>query len=215
MVDIVAMVLIMTCGHNTVEDHCRLITVYCMGSTFLTAAWPSLFENLGLEPKRVEHLFHPLVSPLADTPTAGHQSENKFPRQTGPSGCLPGWLEEQGQHEDHDQQDHQDWQKGSPTPDSHQTPLQGEESLGQRLQSLAAPRELLLLYMGPDSSCCSTDSDQTGGLSLSSRATLPSEMSDNVIPLFQAEITSRDSHDLPRMTARRAEINGLGRTFSA
>lgn len=214
MVDIVAMVLILTCGHNTVEDHCRLLPVYCMASTFLTAAWPSLFENLGLEPKRVEDQFDPLVSPHAYTPMAGRQNETEFPHRPGARGSLPGWLEEQAQREDHNEQDHQDRQEGSSTHHSHQAHGQNEESLEKRLRSPTTPRELLLLHMGPYSSC-SNDSEQTDSLSLSSRATMPSEMSENVMPLFQAEMTTRASQKAPRITTRRAEINALGGTFSA
>lgn len=73
----------------------------------------------------------------------------------------------------------------------------------------------LLVHMRGPSSDYSDGSAQTESMSLSSRASLPSEMSENVMQYFQLEIDGRDPKTVPRTTSRRVDMNALVWTYDS
>lgn len=204
------MVLIMTFGRTNHDEHCRFIPVYFMASSFLTASWPSLSRSLGLPLCTLESLetmeehFDLPVRPQTCAPMAAEVPRGRDTAEPlrRPMDLFPESLKAQDRRMD-----------AFPPPPS-QSPLKNELiSRRKVLRSVpAANVSDLLLHMGP-SSHYSRGSARTGSISLDSRASLPSEMSDDVRLLFQPVIDERGPPAVPpRTTSRRADIEALGRT---
>lgn len=203
------MALTLAFGNHTAEDHCRFIPVYFMVFSLLTASWPSLLENVGISPVPLEFTIHRRVvtppTPLAGVIQVNEESSPAPLRQAQQNALLSDWLEDHDWPENCGRLQDHDLQVNAP---------QNEEALAleapeQRSQQSSSTRpDLLWLHMGPSSSC-SNLSAQSGSLSLSSRAAVPSEISDNALHWFQSEIAPGF---IPRTTSRRVEINALGRT---
>lgn len=106
-------------------------------------------------------------------------------------------------------------QERQPRPPPPQPRFHDEENdleEGNQMPSPVRPDEPLLIHMGGPSSDYSHGSSRTNSISLSSRASLPSEMSDNVTQYFQPEMDGRDPTTIPRITSRRADIDALAWT---
>lgn len=210
---IFAMVLIMIFGRANHNEHCRFIPVYSMALSFMNAAWPSLFRSFGRPPRTLKNpetsedhstnlpAIPQTCAPMAEVARAQGMAE--LPRRGQPMDPSPELLKAQRRQMD-----------ALPPPPSQSPHLDESIFRAEGSHSYPAARVSdLLLHMGP-SSISSLSSGHTGSISLGSRASLPSEMSDNVRLLFQPEIDGRGPRAFPpRTTSRRAEIEALGQTY--
>ncbi|KUI66537.1 hypothetical protein VM1G_01831 [Cytospora mali] len=194
----VSMILIMAFGHDTVADHVHFIPVYAMGSTFLTAACPSLEDSLtriqthGREYLPIQDASEPLGrlhAPLMAGVQVGPQDRATPPSPPSP---ISTWGMGQGR------------QWSSPPPVSPPTSLPG--GVARPGEGPVAAWVNGLQHMGPGSDCSNGHTHTGTSISLSSRQTVPSELSTNVVGFFDQRIPAR----IPRKTQRRRDIDGLG-----
>lgn len=203
MVCVIGMLLILLLGRDTLADYCLFIPVYTTGASFLTIAWPSLLESVGYQPGTIQDLLDPYNLPCPLVPL------DSISIDTIPSNQAVSGFSSQTE-----------WRHGpirltgSPTPF---TQLQSVPALSERiageepsgvLVSEVVPQDIR--FMRPSSSASSHRADTMSSISLSSRASWPSEMSSIVLPFFSPPDPTR----LPRQTSRRRDIEALGRRQS-
>lgn len=194
---VVGMLLVLLWGTDTLTEYCRLIPVYTTAASFLTVAWPSLLASIGYQPRSIQDLLHPTASPYLFTPLDGISVETDPSNHAIPgSSTHTGWLHSPMRQTD------------SPAP----LPLPRSPS-GETTQEAEPGRLLSELFSRDISSRTPPFSgpphhaDTITSISLSSRASWPSEMSSIVRPFFGPI----DTNHVPRETSRRHHINALGR----
>lgn len=186
------MVLVMAFGHTgPLPDHAKFIPVYAMGSTFLTAAWPSLFQSIGWPLRNLNEMPHQsaeqqgyLPVPMAEVVVDDAANlEDVSPDVTSTSSEIPPWLLQERER-----------QSVSPVPvstapsslDGHQPPVTAQLP-GQQppLHRDTPPQDLI--HMGPPSAHSGGASSVSGtsiSLSSGSGGHCPSEMSSTVAATF-------------------------------
>lgn len=189
------MILVMAFGHTTIDNHVNFIPVYAMGSSFLTAAWPSLEESLtGLRHNGYQYLpMHDTSEPLVGryVPMTGIQLSPQGQTLPGPSS--PNWLGDQSR------------QRNSPSPVTPPPSL-----LGGRPAPARQPVIDWLMHMGPASIRSHVRSHTDTSISLSSRPAVPSEISSNALEI----LSQGDTIHGPRTTQRRLDIDAHGQGFT-
>lgn len=190
---IFGMVLVVAFGRNTLADHAHFIPVYVMGSSFLISAWPSLEDSWTR--LREDHRHYLLVpdtpepQAMVQIPMAGVQYD---PQGQPPSrASLSDWLIDQGR------------QRSSPVPVSPPPSLEEPASLPGQWPVAPWPHELQ--YMGPGSDRSQVRTHTGTSISLSSRQTVPSEISANAFELLCPGGPARNL----RITQRRLDMEGL------
>lgn len=183
----------MAFGHNTHSEHAHFIPVYAMGSTFVTAAWPSLEESWG----RVRSDGYESLPTMEET--SEHPARTYIPMQ-GYRGLSEdqaalmapiSWLRDQSR------------QTSSPPPLSPPPSLVGGDP-----RSTAA--WVHTQHMGPASDRFQARAHTDTSISLSSRPAVPSEVSTNVLQFLGPVDPAR----VPRRTQRRHDINRLGQPIA-
>lgn len=204
----IAMVLVMAFGHTPLPDHVKFIPVYAMGSTFLTAAWPALFESIGLPLMTMDDRADlslgrqsyvlvptvPMSEVVVDFEDAGTDEDDALDA-TSTRSPAPDWLHER------------DRRSSSPVPVSTPPTSEGQDTqpaMEPALQPATEHQELC--HMGPPSNYSGVSSHTGTSLSLGSQGRCPSEMSSNVVQFFSSQIASRHV----RSTQRIRDIQSLG-----
>lgn len=191
VVCVVGTILIMAFGHNTLAEHARFIPVYAMGSSFVTAAWPSLEESwTRVRSDGYQHL------PIYIQET----SQNLEGRNT----FLEGYrIESEARAVLSDQSR----QRSSPPPFSPPPSLLEDDFPPE--QRLAAWVHNIQ-HMGPESNRSHGRSNTDTSISLSSTPADLSEISTDVLELLGPNDPTR----APRKTQRRQDIDSLGQMIA-
>lgn len=191
------MLFILLWGTDTVAHYSRLIPVYTTAASFLTAAWPSLLESMGVQPRSIQQLLRPQTTPPFYTPLDGISIDTEPLGQADSEDSNRIGLLHFSMR-----------QTESPPPMTQ--PQVSSMSVTQEEQSRLLSG-ILSYDVGsrhPPSSETLHRADTITSISLSSRASWPSEMSSIVRPFFSPIDSARFP---PRETSRRCEINALGR----
>lgn len=219
---LIATVVVMAFGHTgPLPDHAKFIPVYTMGSTFLTAAWPSLFQSVGWPLRTMDEMSHPSTERHGYLPVPmdevvvddnGNQ-EDVSPDVTSTSSEIPAWLLQERERQS------VSLAAVSTAPSS----LDGQEptAIAQPPRNELPPQDLI--HMGP-SSVYSRGAFSVGGtsinLSAGSGSRCPSEMSSIVAASFFPEsrplrrISTRVRTEGRRLVARRPEFPLIRRDSS-
>lgn len=200
VVCVIGTIVIVAFGHSTLAEHAHFIPVYAMGSSFVTAAWPSLEESW----IRVRSDgYQPLPRYIQETseyPAARNILLDRYrvesEGQAALRASMTSWLRDQSRH------------RGSP-PSSSPPPSLVEYESRPEQQSMAAWVHDIQ-YMGPGSHRSQGRSNSGTSISLSSRPAVPSEISTNVQELLGQDGSAR----LPRSTQRRRDIDSLGQIIT-
>lgn len=181
-------------------DHVKFIPVYVMGSTFLTAAWPSLFRSIGLPPQTLDdmvisHDYMPV--PMSEV-HVDDEANHDTAVDVASTRISSDWLQGGERH--------------SSSPLSFLEPISSEPEDSQPLLEPASFPATCpeVFHMGPSSTYSGGTSHTGTSLSLNPQGGCPSEMSSNVVSHYFQGFTTD-----PRigMTQRRSDIEALGRRF--
>ncbi|KAJ4397233.1 hypothetical protein N0V93_001457 [Gnomoniopsis smithogilvyi] len=198
---IFTMILNMASGQISSLDQVRFIPVYFMGSTFLTAAWPSLFWSLGLRPKTLDDVAasHDYTRlPMSEVHVDDDNHEDIFGNYTGTGSPLEDWF-------------HEIQRLDSPSLlVAMPTPSEQGEAQPSRKPTVCRPASPGTLHMGPSSNYSAPTHHSDTSISLGSQGGCPSEMSSNVVTHFFQELAP-NRHLMT--TQRRRDIQSLGREF--
>lgn len=179
----------MSFGHNTLTEHAHFIPVYAMGSSFVTAAWPSLEESW----TRVRSDGYQMLPTMAETSEHMEGYRAQYWGQPASPAVDPGWLRDQSR------------QRSSPTPFSPPPSLSEGDPLPD--QRFTAARLHYIQHMeGPASDRSLVRAHTDTSISLSSMPAVPSDISSNALELLGPVDPSR----VPRLTQRRQDIDRLG-----
>lgn len=179
MMSIGATLLVMAYGDTPLMDHARFIPVYAMGSTFLTAAWPSLLRIIGLprstmvdiSGRSVEHQGY-LPVPLSEVLVDNDSNQDDVAARIS----IFSWNQEQ------ERQRSSSGLTLTPPTAEHQDAQTSTESA---LHCAFHPGDVA--HMGPSSAYSGGSSYTGASLSLDSHGRCPSEMSSNVAAHFFPE----------------------------
>lgn len=193
------MILNLLFGQVPLLDHVRLLPVFAMGSSFLTAAWPSLFQSFSRQPVTLYDIVAPLDSvsiPMSEPYTDDETNQEilTFLQSTrsNPQRSL------QGLH----------MNRNSPLPMSTSIPAQHENTQPFRQPITSNTNSHELIHMGPSSTYSGGTYQSGTSLSLCSHGRCPSEISSNVVTNFFPECFA---DRLFETTRRRRDIESLGR----
>lgn len=192
------MVLNLLFGQVSLLDHVRLIPVFAMASSFLTAAWPPLLQSLGQRSVTPYDMTAPLDSisiPVSQT-YADDEVFNFLPNTSNGSEHSFQALQT-------------DSNSPSPVSTTFPTQFRNTQPVRQPTSSHTIPHELI--QMGPPSTYSGGTYQSGTSLSLCSRPGPPSEMSSIVATNFFPELTADRLFDTTTRTQRRRDIQSLGR----
>lgn len=195
---IVAMILNLLFGQVSLPDHVRLIPVLAMGSSFLTAAWPSLFQSFGRQPVTLYDMVAPLDSvsiPMSEPYTDDETNEDVLTFLQSTRSNPPHSL--------------QRLQMNGNSPLTVSTPILRQHGHTQSFKQPASPptNPHELIHMGPSSTCSGGTYQSGTSISLCSQGRCPSELSSNVVTNFFSEIRPNRHFET---TQRRRAIESLG-----
>lgn len=192
------MLFILLWGTNTLAEYCRLMPVYTTAASLLTHAWPSLLESIGRQPRTTQQLLRPCAAPHLSASLDGVSVDTDPSNQavfTGFSSPLTSLH--------------------SPTRQTY-LPAPVFRARSSTREGIPQEDEFRRLLLGLNAPSVSPMRSPTSGvfrradtitsISLSSRASWPSDMSSIVRPLFGPVDYNRVP---PRETSRRRDINAL------
>lgn len=192
------MILNLLFGQLSLLDHVRLIPVFAMGSSFLTAAWPSLFQSFGRQPVKLYDMVAPLDSvsiPMSEPYTDNETNQN-----------VLTFLQSTRSNPTHSPQGLQmNIISPLPVPTPIATQRGNTQPYRQPASSRTNPHELI--HMGPSSTYSGGTNHSGTSISLCSQGRCPSELSSNVVTNFFSKYTA-DHHF--ETTQRRRAIESLG-----
>lgn len=192
------MILNLLFGQVSLLDHVRLIPVFAMASSFLTAAWPSLLQSLGQSSVTLYDTTAPLDSvsiPMSQTYEDDETNQEVFTflpnTRDGPEHPLQGL------------------QRFSNLASPISIPISGQNRNTQpfRPSTTSPTRPHELIQMGPSSTCSGGTYQSGTSLSLCSQGGPPSEMSSIVVTNFFPDFTAGRIFET---TQRRRDIQSLG-----
>lgn len=182
----------MSFGHNTLTEHAHFIPVYAMGSSFVTAAWPSLEESW----TQVRSDGYQVLPTMAET--SEHMEGYRARGQPASPAVVPGRLLGQNR------------QRSSPTPFSPPPSLSEGDPLPDQRFTAARLQDIIQHMEGPASDRSLVRAHTDTSISLDSTPAVPSEISSNALELLGPV----DPFRVPRTTQRRQDIDRLGQSIT-